>query len=125
MKFNDSGLLKDGSIDFDYALKWLCSLKDVYDISDILKDREDIKCLLESPVNNDTLMFRKFQELISKYFVCVSIINFVEARTPVNCSEINVREQLQLFYVYLPVLGLMKFGVTKVFNIKLNQLMSA
>ena len=42
MNFNDDELIKNGNIDFDYALKWLHSLKDIYDISDVLKDRRDI-----------------------------------------------------------------------------------
>ena len=116
MDFNDVKLIKNGNIDFEYAEKWLHSLKDMYDITDVLKDRRDIQLIFNVYGCDEDLMRKKFQELISKYSFYIGIINLAMNTPPTNASSVNVKEQLILFYQYLPVLWLVKFGVTKVFD---------
>lgn len=123
MNYNDDELIKNGNIDFDYSLKWLHSLKDIYDISDVLKDRRDIWLIFNVYGCDENLMREKFQELISKYFFYVGIINLAMNWNSSSNSKINVKEQLLMFYDYLPLLGLMKFGVTKAFENKIEKKM--
>ncbi len=116
MNFNDDELIKNGNIDFKYAERWLRSLKDIYDITDVLKDKEDIRLIFEVYNCNIFLMQNKLQELISKYWFYVGIINIAMNWSSSSNSKIDVKEQLLMFYDYLPLLGLMKLGVTKVFD---------
>lgn len=116
MNFNDEELIKNGNIDFKYAERWLRSLKDIYDITDVLKDKEDIRLIFEVYDCNIFLMQNKFQELMSKYRFYVGIINIAMNWNSPSNSKIDVKEQLLMFYDYLPVLGLMKFGITKAFD---------
>ena len=116
MNFNDEELIKNGNIDFKYAERWLRSLKDIYDITDVLKDKEDIRLIFEVYDCNIFLMQNKFQELMSKYQFYVGIINISMNWNSSSNSKINVKEQLLMFYDYLPLLGLMKLGVTKAFD---------
>lgn len=116
MNFNDAGLIKNGNVDLEYADKWLHSLKDLYDISDVKKDRVDILLILKVYDCNGFLMFKKFQELHSKYSIYVNMINVAMNWVSYNNSNFNLKEQLMMFYDYLPVLWLMKTGITKVFD---------
>ena len=116
MNFNDDELIKNGNIDFKYAERWLRSLKDIHDITDVLKDKEDIRLIFEVYNCNIFLMQNKLQELISKYWFYVGIINIAMNWSSSSNSKIDVKEQLLMFYDYLPLLGLMKLGVTKVFD---------
>lgn len=116
MHFNDDGLIKNGNINFEYADKWLQSLKDSYDISDVIKDKKEIRLIFEVHNCDEFLMRKKFKELISKYSFYVAIINFAMNWNPPVASKLNLKEQLIMFYDYLPVLWLMKTGITKVFD---------
>ena len=116
MNFNDEELIKNGNIDFKYAERWLRSLKDIYDITDVLKDKEDIRLIFEVYDCNIFLMQNKFQELMSKYQFYVGIINISMNWNSSSNSKIDVKEQLLMFYDYLPLLRLMKLGVTKAFD---------
>ena len=88
----------------------------IYDITDVLKDKEDIRLIFEVYNCNIFLMQNKLQELISKYWFYVGIINIAMNWSSSSNSKIDVKEQLLMFYDYLPLLGLMKLGVTKVFD---------
>ena len=52
------------------------------------------------------------------------LINFAMNLGSSSNSKIDVKEQLLMFYDYLPVLGLMKFGVTKAFDKMLEKQVS-
>ena len=47
MIYNDYGLInRDGSINLQYAFEWMETLKEKYDMREILQDMEDIEWLL-------------------------------------------------------------------------------
>ncbi|MBQ9763936.1 MAG: hypothetical protein IJV92_06220 [Phascolarctobacterium sp.] len=124
MLFNDYGLInRDGSINLQYAFEWMESLKEKYDMREILQDMEDIEWLLSAPIDRIDDMEQKFDELSAKYFQYVNLVNLFNYRRGMNQVKSSLREQLRLYYYHLPLLALMKYGVTKVLEQEGNKLM--
>ena len=124
MIYNDYGLInRDGSINLQYAFEWMETLKEKYDMREILQDMEDIEWLLSSPVDKIDAMEEKFDELSAKYFQYVNLVNLYNYRRGMNQVKSSLREQLRLYYNHLPLFGLMKYGVTKVLEQEANKMM--
>lgn len=124
MLYNDYGLInKDGSINLQYAFEWMETLKEKYDMRDILRDMEDIAWLLSAPIDNIDLMEKKFDELSAKYSTYVNLVNLFNYRRGMNHVKSSLREQLRLYYNHLPLFALMKHGVTKVLEQEANKMM--
>lgn len=124
MKYQDSELVKDGIIDFDYAYKWFSSIKSFYDSVDLVQDMVDIEFLLGNSFVSYNALCKKLEELEGKYWVYVRIVNSFNCRgnyCQQTCNN-NVEHQLRLFYNYIPVFGLLKFGVTKIFDNIISEL---
>ena len=124
MLYNDYGLIdKDGSINLQYAFEWMETLKEKYDMRDILRDMEDIAWLLSAPVDNIDAMEKKFDELSAKYSTYVNLVNVFNYRRGMNHVKSSLREQLRLYYNHLPLFALMKHGVTKVLEEEAHKMM--
>ena len=124
MIYNDYGLInRDGSINLQYAFEWMETLKEKYDMREILQDMEDIEWLLSAPVDNIDLMEKKFDEVSAKYNQYVNLVNLYKYRRGMNQVKSSLREQLRLYYNHLPLFGLMKHGVTKVLEKEANKMM--
>ena len=117
MKYQDSELVKDGIIDFDYAYKWFSSIRLWLDSVDLVQDMVDIEFLLENSFVSHDALCKKLEELQIKYGSYVRVVNIFN-RKGNNCQQtcIDVEYQLRLFYKYIPVFGLLKFGATKIFD---------
>lgn len=125
MTYMDSGLIsKDGSINLQYAFEWMCSLKEERDMSEFLKDMNDIEWLLSAPVDNIDMMQAKFDELSKKYSFYVNIVNLFNYRRGMNHVKSSLREQLRLYYYHLPLFALMKHKITKLFENEANKMIS-
>ena len=108
MIYNDYGLInRDGSINLQYAFEWMETLKEKYDMREILQDMSDIEWLLSAPVDNIDLMEKKFDELSTKYFQYVNLVNLYNYRRGMNQVKSSLREQLRLYYNHLLLFGLM------------------
>ena len=124
MFYNDYGLInRDGSINLQYAFEWMESLKEKYDMREILQDMSDIEWLLSAPVDRIDAMEEKFDELSVKYFQYVNLVNVFNYRRGMNHVKSSLREQLRLYYYHLPLFALMKHGVTRVLEQEGNKLM--
>ena len=124
MIYNDYGLInRDGSINLQYAFEWMETLKEKYDMREILQDMEDIEWLLSAPIDNIDLMEKKFDEVSAKYNQYVNLVNLYNYRRGMNQVKSSLREQLRLNYNHLPLFGLMKHGVTKVLEQEANKMM--
>ena len=124
MLFNDYGLInRDGSINLQYAFEWMESLKEKYDMREILQDMEDIEWLLSAPIDRIDDMEQKFDELSAKYFQYVNLVNLFNYRRGMNQVKSSLREQLRLYYYHLPLFAFMKYGVTRVLEQEGNKLM--
>ena len=124
MIYNDYGLInRDGSINLQYAFEWMETLKEKYDMREILQDMEDIEWLLSAPIDNIDLMEKKFDEVSAKYNQYVNLVNLYNYRRGMNQVKSSLREQLRLYYNHLPLFGLMKHGVTKVLEQEANKMM--
>ncbi len=111
MLFISQKLIKNGTIDIEYSYRWLYSLKDFDDVRDVFTDMEDIIKMLNSQHHIEHLMYDKFLKLKIKYFPYVDIVKSVLNLQTTTVNFSNVREQLEIFYNYLPLLGLLKIGV--------------
>ena len=110
MFYNDYGLInRDGSINLQYAFEWMESLKDKYDMREILQDMSDIEWLLSAPVDRIDAMEEKFDELSAKYFQYVNLVNVFNYRRGMNQVKSSLREQLRLYYYHLPLFALILF----------------
>ena len=124
MFYNDYGLInRDGSINLQYAFEWMESLKEKYDMREILQDMSDIEWLLSSPIDKIDAMEEKFDELSAKYFQYVNLVNVFNYKRGMNQVKSSLREQLRLYYYHLPLFALMKHGVTRVLEQEGNKLM--
>ena len=124
MFYNDYGLInRDGSINLQYAFEWMESLKEKYDMREILQDMSDIEWLLSAPVDRIDAMEEKFDELSAKYFQYVNLVNVFNYRRGMNQVKSSLHEQLRLYYYHLPLFALMKHGVTRVLEQEANKLM--
>ncbi len=127
--FSDVNLVKqNGEFDFKYAFDWLMSIKDIYDVTDFIKDMLDIENLLSQNPQNHMAIFEKSEELKSKYPLEVSLINAYNKLKGFTIGNINNQEpipdpkkQLQLFYQYLPIFALTKTGISKIFESRIKQ----
>lgn len=124
MIYTDSGIIgSDGRINLQYAYDWMSSLKEKYDMSEFLKDMNDIEWLLSAPVDNIDLMQAKFDELSEKYSLYVNIVNIFNYSRGMNRVKSSLREQLRLYYYHLPLFALMKYKVTQVFEREAKKIM--
>ena len=124
MFYNDYGLInRDGSINLQYAFEWMESLKEKYDMREILQDMSDIEWLLSAPIDKIDAMEEKFDELSAKYFQYVNLVNVFNYKRGMNHVKSSLREQLRLYYYHLPLFALMKYGATRVLEQEGNKLM--
>lgn len=125
MVYEDSGIINaDGSINLQYAFEWMSSLKEKYDMSEFLKEMNEIEWLLSSQVDKIDLMEAKFDELAEKYFPYVNMVNIYNYKRGMNNVKSSLREQLRLYYNHLPLFALIKYKVTKVFESEANKMIA-
>ena len=92
----------------------LSDLKEKYDVTDFIKDLFDIWNLLSQPRDNSYSMYLKIRELDYKYGAYANFLSCGNYAIAVNCYNTTYRSFLIFYLRNLPMIVILKFGVTRI-----------
>ena len=95
------------------AYRLLSDLKEKYDVADFLKDLFDIWSLLSQPGDNSYSMYLKFRELDYKYGAYANFLSCGNYAVAIRCYYVTYRNFLIFYLRNLPMIAVLKFGITR------------